>query len=117
MTAITSLELLKRTRTRIEKPECWTQHSGARNRAGRAVLSTAKNAVCWCLTGAILLEYARVVAGTLDNKPLQGVYHGAFDAMSKHLPKGSTYLSYFNDYHGHAEVIDLLDKAIKDLEQ
>ena len=37
----------------------WTQHHFAVNAAGRAVPEESRDAVCWCLSGAIRLCYGK----------------------------------------------------------
>lgn len=43
----------------LEKPESWTQGVSARDKNGKYTATSSKDAVCWCLAGAIMRCYGR----------------------------------------------------------
>lgn len=48
-----TLELLIAARKKIERPECWTKYTQARNDNGRDVLANSPSACKWCGYGAV----------------------------------------------------------------
>ena len=60
-------KLLVRARDRIANPAHWTQFFSARDCIGNAVDFLDKDAVCWCLAGALNLEEFLMSGGNLEN--------------------------------------------------
>ena len=106
---MSTVDLLKAARARIERPEAWTQVESARDASGHPVGSTRADAVCWCILGA--LSYAGA-AGALgdDGPPLR--------ELRATLGGDLVSISEWNDApdRTHAEVIDLFDRTIARLE-
>ncbi len=103
---MTTLELLKAARARIERPEAWTQGSWARDADGHRCAENAPGAVRWCSLGAI--QGPRQVVGDAEA--------ALKDTL---VDRGSSVaVSTFNDdpTRTHAEVLDLFDRTIARLE-
>lgn len=100
--ALTTLEVLRGARELLADEAHWVRGDFARNASGASVLSTSTDACAWCLVGAMRNK----AGGKTD------AYFSAFSAIFRLLRNGHTRLSDFNDTHSHAEVLDLLDRAI-----
>src|SRR4051812_47842004 len=50
---LTVLEVLKRARAKIEKPESWCQRAYARDRFGQIIHVQSASACKWCALGAV----------------------------------------------------------------
>lgn len=98
---MTTLELLKAARARIERPEAWTRGTAARDPDGLGVRARSKDAVCWCAAGAVV-----AVSGLGAHKR----------PMELLRAEAGTLVSDFNDTRTHAEVLDLFDRTIARLE-
>ena len=100
------IDLLRRTRKRIESPDHWRQGFFAANKKGEPCLAKSPDACSWCIVGALIVEcpddiLLRLTAlGAMDRKA--GVIGGAVG---------------FNDAHTHAEVLALIDRTIEALEK
>lgn len=87
---------LRAARELIARPGTWTQGYYARNARGQNVQVTSKNAVCWCLVGAV----ERVGGGDLEIEMLAL-------AIDDSPPDWQD-----EPCRTHAEVLDVLDKTI-----
>ena len=58
-TKLVLLDNLKKTKTILSDENKWTQKVVARNVDGESVSFMSKNAVCWCLSGALCSVYIR----------------------------------------------------------
>ncbi len=105
------LDVLKKTRAVIEKPEAWTKGvcHGVRTEGG--VLETGvSGADCHCLIGAL--------AVATEHEPSH-LWLEAKTALAWQLPRGvAERLVEFNDHPRttHADVLALLDKTIAEWE-
>src|SRR3974390_3229322 len=101
------LDVLKATRSILEKPERWTQGASARNAVGHVVNFADSDAVCWCLTGAI----QKAVYGDIDVLVLDAMNY-AFNEIDRTL--GYSGILGWNDWplRTHDEVLELLDSTI-----
>jgi hypothetical protein len=81
----------------------WTQKTCARDKRGLPVASCDREAVCWCMIGAI----GRVTDGDVFNETVE--------ALEAALPRGYGFVSEFNDAEGRKveDVFALIDKAIE----
>jgi hypothetical protein len=100
MSPVKEVDIIKKARELISDPKRWTKGAGARDKHGDPVPITNPGAVCWCVSGALVH-----VAGFSDG----------YDAEKLLLPGGGG-ITGFNDTHEHAEVLELMDKAIARLE-
>ena len=103
---MTTSEILKAAREKIQDPDHWTQGSLARNAFGMKTYPFAENAVKWCATGAV----AAVVA--FPKRP-------AIDCLKRAVEQFPSYkhqysgLINFNDRNSHSRVLQLFDLAIQ----
>lgn len=107
---MSTLDILKAARAKIEKPENWTQGHLALRSDGRIVGPDNPEAVCWCAEGAI-----RAVS-----RKTKGDFNAAYAALQDALP--SQYVGYvhvFNDdiCTAHGGVLSVFDRAIAKLEK
>lgn len=93
-------EVLIAARKKIEKPENWTQGTGAKDIEGRYADADSPEAVCWCSMGALYAVTASM-PGTY--------YNQAYEALRDVINDS---IAMFNDTHSHADVIEIFDKAI-----
>lgn len=93
-----TLDKLRKVRAVIEQPEHWCQGNYAVSKYGTEAPPQAEDAVKWCLLGAQLrvdVDCIPALVKTLKaNKCVDSI-------------------AAYNDSHTHAEVLSLLDKAIK----
>lgn len=120
---------LESVRELISCPEHWTQGAMARDNDGRDVDHVSRDAVCWCLGGAI----NKVYDDLHRDRELYVYMTGRHDAINVKLTRmkvnqklsqlssyglGAAYpwasVTHFNDTHSHGEVLELLDQAISD---
>lgn len=99
---MTTKQILIAARKRIEKPENWTQVFMARTEEGAPTGAKAKNAYCWCASGAINAETNTVADSSRAHNCLA-------------IAMNSDGVVLFNDTHSHAEVLAAFDKAIESL--
>lgn len=104
---MTTLELLKAARKRIEDPARWTQKFYARSAIdGYSMDPTDKDAVCWCSVGALMAEdcsFFIIEAAEFALK--KAVISLKLDEM------GSIIL--VNDRTNHKKVLQMYDLAIE----
>jgi len=106
--SITTAEILTAARSLISKPENWTQGEYARDSSGERVSEHDQDAVCFCTIGALLkAEHAL------------NIYISAFARNHPSINYLKTFLNGsvadYNDSSTHAEVLELFDKAIAEL--
>lgn len=99
-------KVLQDAREVIADENRWTQNAWARDADGHDINEHKPEATCFCLLGAL-----SVAAGAWDSP----IYRDAEKVLEK---IGVERPSTWNDAYGrtHAEVIDLLDRAIASLE-
>lgn len=110
------IELLKKAREIISKPENWTKNSFAKDAYGCSTMITNKEAVCFCSIGAV-----RRALDVLDY-PDDGevTYHSAIDRLRQfvHTSNRNTgswaTLAGYNDHadRTHTDILAMFDKAI-----
>lgn len=91
---MTTLEILRAARKRIELPEHWCQNRMAHDSQLRGCDALDEQAVAWCAYGALQPDP--------DDAGL--------DALA--IAMGTKLVSRFNDSHTHAEVLAAFDRAI-----
>lgn len=94
------IELIKKARNKIYFKKHWTQSAIARNKDGKVVEVHDRNAVCWCVMGALIVVC-----------PTQWHFESIIDTIYK--VTGTNSIIYINDRKGHAAVIRIFNKAIK----
>ena len=99
------LNTLKKIRQLIEDPERWTQGDYAHDKDGQSVYFMDRAAYSFCLAGAI--------RRTCNETAVQD--YRVYNVLATYIPYGQLLFEY-NDKVSHAEIINLLDKAISDLE-
>ena len=78
----------------VSNEATWTQGSLAKDKYGHRVEPLSDIAVCWCSVGAVI----KAVEGpTIASRRVR-------DQLSH---TADVFLSYFNDHHTHAEVVDV----------
>ncbi len=122
----TPVELLKKLRKLLEKPERWTKGEYAKDTDGYRVGSCEKEAACFCLLGGI----RRVVDGTeeeIEMKAAKALAKIALPKAASELEKNGVFygsdvdygslLPTFNDAKKtkHRDVLKVIDKAIASL--
>lgn len=98
------IDLLRRTRKRIESPDRWCQGFFGMSKTGKRVIPESADAVRWCLMGALMAETGDDMA----------TYRRAENAL---FSIASMAIVLFNDRHTHAEVLALIDRTIEMLEK
>ena len=93
-----SADILRAARARIEDPKNWTQGAFARAADQTDVPARSKDAVCWCVFGAI-----EAAGGNQDEESLVRVVSYRLTQL---LPAEA------NDTLGHPAVLQMLDAAI-----
>jgi hypothetical protein len=105
--------VLRGARDRLAVPGQWTKKHFARSADGDAVSCSSKDAVCWCVEGAIGVEASRLLRGGKDER---GLYWAAISAAERLVPEVDR-LFVFNDAQSSVEpVLALLDRAILEVE-
>ena len=98
------LELLQRARSRIADPHNWTQQALARTGVATPCNPTAKAARSWCLMGSLMWASggeSRLIWEAVKELTAE------IETEERDLDVGQ-----FNDQHGHARILDLLDQTI-----
>lgn len=102
------IDALKSMDKLLSDPKKHTVAAMARDKDGKIVPPTAKNAACWCLIGAL-----RKVMGVQDQEFYgDKSYVLAVKRMTKALPGG---ILRFNDLQGYTGVKKFLRQQIKEL--
>lgn len=106
-----TLAIAIEARKLLETPKAWTKGTYARDADGNKVSSYDKNAVCWCLEGAIHKA----------SDSLRGHSTEIWDVMEKFLQDKYGYLNIasYNDQtvREHSDVIQMLDSFIADAQK
>lgn len=105
--------LLKRARKLIAKPELWCQRNYAVDQHGLVVQAESKDAVRFCAVGA--LRNVSNSPRSISNSPPRPVGWGEGDPIYLALQAMTGVIGqpidWYNDEHGHAEVLAMLDEA------
>lgn len=101
MSPVKEVDIIKKARELLSDPKRWTTGAGARDKHGDPIPVNSPMAVCWCMSGAL----ARIAG-----------YSDAWDAEKLLHPNFPGGITGFNDTHEHADVLELMDKAIARLE-
>lgn len=105
------IDVLKRARKLIEKPEHWGKESFAKDAEGEAVPVHSRKAVCFCAVGALIR--ANPIGGLLQN--------GAVKELAAGLGTGryldTTKIFNWNDSATHEQMLAHFDATIARLEQ
>lgn len=105
-----TINLLRRGRARIAKPETWTKGFTARDAKGFQIHPTDSAAVRWCAAGA-------VIASISSEENPERLYESACDGWGElEVRTPEKKLGSYNDRSTHAEVIALFDRTIAELE-
>ena len=103
------VRVLRAARDTLAVPERWTKKESARNVAGRPVLPTEPDAVCWCMAGAV-----KRAAAT------DGIFFEAITNIEQAMwcdfnRRHYSDIAAFNDAIGttHADVLRLFDASIQ----
>lgn len=101
-------EALERTRAKIVAG--WTQGGYAKNSLGKAVETRSKEAVSWCLWGALEASTAR--RSRVQIEALQLINSEVHRSSRHHFSNITTW----NDYKGRtqAQVVAVLDRLLDD---
>ncbi|SKB62712.1 DUF6197 family protein [Sphingopyxis flava] len=94
---------LQAIRDLLADPQRWTQHYCGRTIEGTPITVPAREAVCFCLMGAIYQTQGSDFGGNINE------IEDHLNASP--LLNGVSYVR-FNDTHTHAEVLALLDERI-----
>lgn len=99
---MTTAEILRAARAKIDTPEKWTRGAYARTKSGRIVGPECASAVHLCAVGAVTA--AASPAMTVDD---------ALVVLARELPSAGG-ITNFNDHPGttHADILALFDRAI-----
>lgn len=104
---MTAVEILKKARGLISKPETWTYGVSARDRVGRWVGPLSDPACRWCATGALWRA--------ADGK--RGWYVQACGLLSVTIMQQRNWsIAEFNDRSTHGQVLGIFDQAIQQAE-
>jgi hypothetical protein len=101
-----SINGLKEVRVLLTDPKRWMQHDMAMDETGEQCSAVSLAACCWCLMGAIRRICWRRSCSYFLIENL--IYRVLPPTMS---------VGYFNDWHTHAQVLELCDKAIAKAEE
>lgn len=103
------LEQLQTMRELIADPLGWTQGENARRSNQARTYINDPEAVCFCLMGAAFRASDKL---KLSSTALDQFLQNCFESASLAKEDGDNYIS-FNDRSTHAEVLELLDYAIR----
>jgi hypothetical protein len=97
------VEILRRARKRLRRPESWTRGSFARDVHGEPAYVNSDEAISWCAIGAVRAEVDR-----------QSLTTSVVEHLEASLPAGDNILAWNDDRaRTHTEVIRLFDRAIR----
>ena len=96
----TVIEVLRAARAKIRLKRNWCREVMARGPSGREVDPVSKRACQWCAVGAVYAVAAKT-----------GLHDSALNMLGPSSPAG------VNDHEGHAAVMRLFTKAIRELEE
>lgn len=109
----TVLSVLQGARDLLQDPARWCQGASAKNVSGRFVAPASPAASRWCLLGAV--EASLVKQGNDGHSGSRAVALLYYEVGKRRGENAHT--SVFNDTSTHADVISLLDAAIKEAEK
>jgi hypothetical protein len=98
---MTPLKILRQTRELLSAPERWTKEAFARDSPGELAGAQGRDAVCWCLDGALM----RSVGGTPGRSAV-------LQLLSRAAQIDNIWTWNDAPERTHAEVLAVLDKAI-----
>lgn len=106
---MTPLEILRGARELLAKPERWTKGACARNADGYSTIATGNDGCSFCVVGALM----QVGGDSFLSSPAAII---ALELM--HKLSGSLSAGDFNDDPNttHADILDLLDRGIAQLD-
>ena len=123
MTEPAVVEILRKARYILRKPEYWTQGSYARDAEGNELIHDSPDAVCWCAIGA---TYSAAQAlGYKTCKDVQNIVQDALDVLHEGIDYAILHgvlngnnrelVSDWNDVYSrkHDEVLIAFDYAIE----
>lgn len=102
MRITTMRQALEAVREKIKDPKHWTQHTNAKNAADQLVPAQSPFACKFCLSGAAM---------SIEKDSNLHWYDPIYE-LQKFIPKNFATVAAFNDNRTHAEVMELLDRAI-----
>ncbi len=110
---MTGKQVLQDARKLLTDPDHWTQGVDARTNEGISCSIFSKNARCFCLSGALYKAALRDDGMITFDPALEHAMNRVRAAIS--IKGFGANIPFFNDYNGrtHAEVIEVLDKAIE----
>ena len=119
---MSQLELLTKSRKRIEKPENWTQGSRAKDKNGLGCSPRSRSADRWCSIGTLECEsksQSDILWGSEERHALMALASTkrlGWSAESTYGP--GTQIAMFNDNPKttHADVMAMYDEAIHNLQ-
>lgn len=100
-------QVLQRVKARIEDREHWTMGERAKTSRGLKAEPQADGAVCWCLIGAFEKE-----TGIRDMCDIPAAHF-----LAQVAGRTTNHLWGYNDAHGHAAVLKLLDSGIAECDR
>lgn len=108
---MSDIELLKKAKEIISKPENWIQNAFARDADGDIVSSNSPMATCFCSIGALKNAW---ISG--DDTFTKAVYYSALDRLNIKTKGVGMTVARYNDQEGrvHADIMKLFDDAIND---
>lgn len=99
---MTTSEVLRTARAKIEKPENWTQGAWARDADQHDMMPQMAGACSFCAMGAV-----QFITGESE------AFYVSMQALKRSLETAHVSVLAFNDTHTHAEVLALFDRAIE----
>ena len=98
---MTTRQILTAAKARIANPEHWCQRAFAMTTAGKATLPRSPGAVRWCVSGSLMLS------SDTDQE-------GYWLLRRRAIAAGFRDVAHLNDTGTHADVMAVLDAAIKE---
>ncbi|MDB5542846.1 MAG: hypothetical protein JWQ89_4573 [Devosia sp.] len=99
---------LRAVRARLATPDKWTKGALARKADGNAVNPHDQDAVCWCLSGAMLVEAEELGEGSISG------FENVIYRTTHEITGSFDYVLWQDrDNRTHAEVLALIDRAIQ----
>lgn len=107
-----TMDALHSLKALLAEPHSWTKMALARNAARISVPPTSNDAICWCLTGAMMkvssggetqLSLSRLISSGISNIVAPYAYRGI-------EPWNDTFA------RGHSDVVKLIDDTIANCE-
>lgn len=105
-----TIEILSAVKSKIAKPENWTQNAYARDAGGIEVNPTSENAYSFCLIGAFT---ATGIARSDTSKAKELLAQAISENLRPNEQIIAGFISPFNDRRDHGDIIRVLDRAIE----